>query len=73
MNPPRTTRARPRRRPRHRRRIGSVPGRDWLKELPKLVHAITKGEFDVRAKALPLKDVEQAWSADTGDRIVLVP
>lgn len=53
--------------------IGSVPGRDWLKELPKLVHAIAKGEFDVRAKALPLKGVEQAWNADTGDRIVLVP
>ncbi|MFD5638216.1 zinc-binding alcohol dehydrogenase family protein [Streptomyces sp. NPDC127077] len=53
--------------------IGSVPGRDWLKELPKLVHAITKGEFDVRSKAVPLKDVEQAWRIDTGDRIVLVP
>ncbi|WP_405915095.1 zinc-binding alcohol dehydrogenase family protein [Streptomyces sp. NBC_00728] len=53
--------------------IGSVPGRDWLKELPKLVHAIAKGEFDVRSKAVPLKEVEQAWRTDTGDRITLIP
>lgn len=41
-------------------RIGSVPGRGWLKELPRLVDAVTKCEFDVRARAMPLKEVEQA-------------
>jgi NADPH:quinone reductase-like Zn-dependent oxidoreductase len=55
--------------------IGSVPGQDWLKELPKLVEAVTKGDFDIHAKAIPLADVEQAWRAaeETADRIVLVP
>ncbi|MFE7169782.1 zinc-binding alcohol dehydrogenase family protein [Streptomyces sp. NPDC057616] len=53
--------------------IGSVPGRDWLKELPKLVDHVTKGEFDVRARAVPLKDVEQVWRTNTDDRIVLTP
>jgi NADPH:quinone reductase-like Zn-dependent oxidoreductase len=55
--------------------IGSVPGRDFIKELPKMASAIVKGAFDVRARALPLADVEQAWAeaAFTRDRIVLVP
>ncbi|MFJ3821498.1 zinc-binding alcohol dehydrogenase family protein [Streptomyces nodosus] len=53
--------------------IGSVDGREWLEELPQLVDAVTEGEFDVRAKAVPLKDVEQVWAAETDDRIVLLP
>lgn len=55
--------------------IGSVPGRDFVKELPKLAAAVGGGGFDVRARALPLRDVEQAWelAATTSDRIVLVP
>ena len=55
--------------------IGSVPGRDWVKEIPKLAAAVTKGSFDVRARAVPLADVEHAWTgaAHTTDRIVLVP
>ena len=55
--------------------IGSVPGRDWVKEIPKLAAAVTKGTFDVRARAVPLADVEHAWTdaANTTDRIVLVP
>lgn len=53
--------------------IGSVPGRDFVKELPKLAEAIADGAFDVRARAVPLRDVEQAWAAHTSDRIVLVP
>ncbi|MET8162261.1 zinc-binding alcohol dehydrogenase family protein [Sphaerisporangium sp. NPDC005289] len=55
--------------------IGSVPGRDFIKELPKLASAIAGGAFDVRVRTLPLADVEQAWTdaATTRDRIVLVP
>jgi NADPH:quinone reductase-like Zn-dependent oxidoreductase len=55
--------------------IGSVPGRDWIKEIPKLAAAAAKGAFDVRARAIPLADVEQAWTdtARTTDRLVLVP
>ncbi|WAU82538.1 zinc-binding alcohol dehydrogenase family protein [Streptomyces sp. Qhu-G9] len=55
--------------------IGSVPGRDFVKELPKLVSAVTHGDFDVRARAIPLAEVEHVWTATAGmsDRIVLVP
>lgn len=55
--------------------IGSVPGRDWLEELPRLVEAVGRGEFDVRARAVPLSEVERAWieAPGGGDRIVLVP
>ena len=55
--------------------IGSVPGRDFVKEIPKLAEAVTEGAFDVRARAVPLSGVEQAWTAaaQTSDRIVLVP
>lgn len=55
--------------------IGSVPGRDFVKELPKLAEAVADGVFDVRAKAVPLAEVEQVWTstAGTSDRIVLVP
>jgi NADPH:quinone reductase-like Zn-dependent oxidoreductase len=55
--------------------IGSVPGRDFLKELPKMADAVTDGAFDVRARAVPLAQVEQAWTATAGtpDRIVFVP
>lgn len=55
--------------------IGSVPGRDFLKELPKMAAAVADGAFDVRARAVPLAEVEQAWTATAGtpDRIVFVP
>ncbi len=55
--------------------IGSVPGRDFTAELPKLAEAVAAGHFDVRARAVPLAEVEQAWTAaaGTGDRIVMVP
>jgi NADPH:quinone reductase-like Zn-dependent oxidoreductase len=55
--------------------IGSVPGRDFVKELPELAEAVAQGVFDVRARAAPLADVEAIWtsSAGTSDRIVLVP
>jgi len=55
--------------------IGSVPGRDFIKELPKMAAAVADGAFDVRARAVPLAEVEQAWTATAGtpDRIVFVP
>ncbi|MFD1934525.1 zinc-binding alcohol dehydrogenase family protein [Nonomuraea mangrovi] len=53
--------------------IGSVPARDFLAELPELASAVTAGAIDVRARAVPLAQVAQAWTAETDDRIVLVP
>jgi NADPH:quinone reductase-like Zn-dependent oxidoreductase len=53
--------------------IGSVPGRDWVTELPELVKAIAGGAFEINARAVPLTDVERAWTAGTGERLVLVP
>ena len=55
--------------------IGSVPGRDFIKELPKMAAAVADGAFDIRARAVPLAQVEQAWTATAGtpDRIVFVP
>ncbi|MFI5889835.1 zinc-binding alcohol dehydrogenase family protein [Actinoplanes sp. NPDC051513] len=55
--------------------IGSIPGRDFIKELPKMAAAVADGAFDVRARAVPLAQVEQAWTATAGtpDRIVFVP
>ena len=55
--------------------IGSVPGRDFVEELPNLVGAIAAGAFEVRAHAMPLAEVEGIWTntTETGDRIVLVP
>jgi NADPH:quinone reductase-like Zn-dependent oxidoreductase len=55
--------------------IGSVSGRDFVNELPKLAEAVAQGAFDVRAKAVPLAEVEEAWSstAGTSDRVVFVP
>jgi NADPH:quinone reductase-like Zn-dependent oxidoreductase len=55
--------------------IGSVPGRDFVEELPAIAEAVAGGGFDVRARAVPLRDVERSWPTDpaTPDRIVLVP
>ena len=46
--------------------IGSVSGRDFVKELPKLAEAVADGAFDVRAKAVPLAEVEQVWTRTAG-------
>ncbi len=53
---------------------GSVPTRDILAELPALAAEITRGTFQVDARAVPLADVTIAWK-DTGaaQRTVLVP
>jgi NADPH:quinone reductase-like Zn-dependent oxidoreductase len=55
--------------------IGSVPGRDFRKELPNLLKAVIGGAFDVRAKSVALAEVERVWTSTLGtnDRIVLVP
>lgn len=52
-----------------------MPGRDFAKEIPQLADMVAKGTLDVRARAVPLSQVEQAWadSAHPTDRIVLVP
>jgi NADPH:quinone reductase-like Zn-dependent oxidoreductase len=55
--------------------LGSVPGREIVKELPSLVKEIARGTFRIDAKAVPLRDVEQAWteSARSSERVVLTP
>ena len=55
--------------------IGSVPGRDFVKELPQLAEAVAHGAFDVHARAVALAQVTEAWTstAGTSDRVVLVP
>jgi NADPH:quinone reductase-like Zn-dependent oxidoreductase len=55
--------------------IGSVPGRHFITELPRIARAVAAGRFDVRARAVPLADVEQAWTeaGSTRDRLVIVP
>jgi len=55
--------------------IGSVPGRDYVKELPAIAKTVTQGAFEVRAKAVGLADVEQVWGTALGspERIVVVP
>lgn len=45
------------------------------KELLRLASAVADGALNVRARAVPLAEVEQAWTATAGlaDRIVFVP
>jgi NADPH:quinone reductase-like Zn-dependent oxidoreductase len=55
--------------------IGSVDGRDFRNEIPKIAKAVTEGAFDVRTQAVPLSDVTTAWTQpqDGDKRIVFVP
>ncbi|GIG22062.1 NADPH:quinone reductase [Cellulomonas chitinilytica] len=53
--------------------IGSVPAEDIVAELPDLAAAVTAGAIEVRARAVPLAEVAAAWTADTDERLVLVP
>ncbi len=65
-----------RRRRCHRRRCARPDWSSWVavlapflgetsaRELPRLVSAVLQGAFDVRARAVPLAQVEQAWSAN---------
>ncbi|MEU9465871.1 zinc-binding alcohol dehydrogenase family protein [Streptomyces avermitilis] len=54
---------------------GAVSTRTYLEELPSLVDEIEAGGLTVTAKAVPLADVESAWTAPEvpGVRTVLVP
>ncbi len=53
---------------------GSVSARDIVAELPALADEITRGTFDVAARAVPLADVERAWAdVSSRERLVLVP
>ena len=54
---------------------GSVTTAGILAELPALAAEIAAGSFDLDVHAVPLSDVEAAWSAPTptGRRTVIVP
>lgn len=53
---------------------GSVPGREYRKEVGVLAKEVGRGTFAVPARAVPLPDVAAVW-ADTSssERLVLVP
>jgi NADPH:quinone reductase-like Zn-dependent oxidoreductase len=53
---------------------GSIGAREYIAELPGLAEALTDGSIAVDTLAMPLTDVERAWTAtDTARRIVLTP
>jgi NADPH:quinone reductase-like Zn-dependent oxidoreductase len=54
---------------------GSVDTRAFLTELPAIGAEITSGSFDLDVRAVPLTDVEQAWSDATTSqhRLVITP
>jgi NADPH:quinone reductase-like Zn-dependent oxidoreductase len=55
--------------------IGSVDGRDFREEIPKIAKAVAEGVFDVRTQTIPLSDVATAWTQplDGDKRIVFLP
>jgi NADPH:quinone reductase-like Zn-dependent oxidoreductase len=54
--------------------IGSVSGAEFVSELPHIARALADGAFDVRARRMPLAEVESAWNAASdGERLVFVP
>ncbi|GAA2614824.1 zinc-binding dehydrogenase [Paractinoplanes durhamensis] len=53
--------------------IGSIAPRDFMAELPALAEALATGRVDVQAHAVPLNRINQAWTAETGDRLVFIP
>jgi hypothetical protein len=54
---------------------GAVGAADYLAELPPLISEISAGRITVKANAVPLADVEQAWTRPEapGERTVLIP
>jgi NADPH:quinone reductase-like Zn-dependent oxidoreductase len=52
---------------------GSVSIQEILAELPALATEITNGTFDIAARAVPLAEVEPAWSDPGNQRIVITP
>jgi NADPH:quinone reductase-like Zn-dependent oxidoreductase len=55
--------------------IGSVPGRCFRCEIPRVAKAVTKGVFDIRSQSVPLSDVTDVWdeTLESDRRVVLVP
>lgn len=55
--------------------LGSVPGRDIVKELPALVQEIAGGTLEIDAQARKLSEIERAWAEarTSQERIVLTP
>ncbi|WP_395244145.1 zinc-binding dehydrogenase [Agromyces sp. MMS24-K17] len=55
--------------------LGSVGADEFRAELGRIVDAIVDGAVDVRARAVPLADVEATWTSSLGDaeRVVFVP
>ena len=53
---------------------GSVPPRDYRKEVEELASEVLKGTFDTTVRQVPLSEVEAAWADETSsERIVIVP
>ena len=54
---------------------GAIPAAAYLAELPSLIDEITAGAIAVRPNAMPLADVEAAWTQPDppGQRTVLMP
>ena len=54
---------------------GAVSTAGYLAELPALIDEINAGALDVIARAVPLRDVESAWTdpEGSGERTVIVP
>jgi hypothetical protein len=53
---------------------GSVPTGEIVAELPDLAAEIINGTFQTAARAVPLADVQTAWTDTAGDqRIVITP
>lgn len=55
--------------------IGSVPGREFVAELPQLAEFLMSGVLDIAVEAVPLRAVESTWGADpdSSKRIVFTP
>lgn len=53
--------------------VGSVPGRDYLAELPEI--AAVAGDFDIEPRVVPLSEVASAWEQPVAanERIVFTP
>jgi len=54
---------------------GAVSAQGYLAELPSLIEEIGSGTLRITARAVPLRDVEAAWSRPEvpGVRTVIVP
>lgn len=55
--------------------IGSVTPAEFAAELPAIAEAVSRGEFDIDVRAVPLSTVSSAWGGDPGgaERVVFVP